>query len=121
MRRSTSHLAPPSHGSTAFDTHVVNSGFDEGCEKPREIALSLLQGGRIQGYLRMIGVAPTRFKVTLLWGQGMTAHRSHPHRPARCRRARLLPNVARKTKKAARLALAFSPQRLHLTFSCGST
>jgi NADH-quinone oxidoreductase subunit L len=53
-----------------FDTYVVNAGFDEGC---REVSgggglLARLQGGRVQGYLRMIGVALVALALWLLWG-----------------------------------------------------
>ena len=53
-----------------FDTYVVNSGFDEGCDTVSRSGqlLSLLQDGRIQGYLRMIGVALIVLVVFLLWG-----------------------------------------------------
>jgi NADH-quinone oxidoreductase subunit L len=53
-----------------FDAYVVNAGFDEGC---REVSrggqlLSRLQAGRVQGYLRMIGLALVALVVFLLWG-----------------------------------------------------
>jgi NADH-quinone oxidoreductase subunit L len=53
-----------------FDTYVVNSGFDEGCEGVVHGGhlLSLLQGGRVQSYLRMIGVALVGLVIFLLWG-----------------------------------------------------
>ncbi|MHB1675326.1 MAG: NADH-quinone oxidoreductase subunit L [Acidobacteriaceae bacterium] len=53
-----------------FDTTVVNAGFDEGCETVSRSGqiLSLLQGGRVQSYLRMIGVALVALAVFLLWG-----------------------------------------------------
>ncbi len=53
-----------------FDTHVVNPGFDEGCQgvsRGGQI-LSLLQGGRVQSYLRMIGLALIALAVFLFWG-----------------------------------------------------
>jgi NADH-quinone oxidoreductase subunit L len=53
-----------------FDTHVVNAGFDEGCQgvsRGGQI-LSLLQGGRVQSYLRMIGVALIALVLFLFWG-----------------------------------------------------
>jgi NADH-quinone oxidoreductase subunit L len=52
------------------DTKVVNAGFDEGCETVSRGGqiLSLLQGGRVQSYLRMIGVALIALAVFLLWG-----------------------------------------------------
>jgi NADH-quinone oxidoreductase subunit L len=53
-----------------FDTHVVNSGFDEGCEGVAGggRVLALLQGGRVQAYLRMIGCALIALVLFLLWG-----------------------------------------------------
>jgi NADH-quinone oxidoreductase subunit L len=53
-----------------FDTYVVNAGFDEGC---REVSrggrlLARLQVGRVQGYLRMIGLALVALALWLLWG-----------------------------------------------------
>jgi len=53
-----------------FDTHVVNAGFDEGCQTVSRGGqiFSLLQGGRIQSYLRMIGLALIVLVVLLLWG-----------------------------------------------------
>ena len=53
-----------------FDTAVVNAGFDEGCETVSRSGqvLALLQGGRVQSYLRMIGVALVALAVFLLWG-----------------------------------------------------
>ncbi|HUV96825.1 MAG TPA: NADH-quinone oxidoreductase subunit L [Acidobacteriaceae bacterium] len=52
------------------DTKVVNAGFDEGCETVSRGGqiLSLLQGGRVQSYLRMIGVALIALAGFLLWG-----------------------------------------------------
>ena len=53
-----------------FDAKVVNAGFDEGCESVSRGGqiLSLLQGGRVQSYLRMIGVALIALAIFLLWG-----------------------------------------------------
>ena len=53
-----------------IDTKVVNAGFDEGCETVSlgGQILSLLQSGRVQSYLRMIGVALIALAVFLLWG-----------------------------------------------------
>ena len=52
------------------DTKVVNAGFDEGCQT---VSLggqifSRLQGGRVQSYLRMIGIALIALAGFLLWG-----------------------------------------------------
>ncbi len=53
-----------------LDTKVVNAGFDEGCETVSRggQVLSRLQGGRVQSYLRMIGIALVALAVFLLWG-----------------------------------------------------
>jgi NADH:ubiquinone oxidoreductase subunit 5 (subunit L)/multisubunit Na+/H+ antiporter MnhA subunit len=53
-----------------FDTEVVNACFDEGCESVSRGGqiLSLLQGGRVQSYLRMIGIALIALASFLLWG-----------------------------------------------------
>jgi NADH-quinone oxidoreductase subunit L len=53
-----------------FDTSFVNAGFDEGCRSVSRggKTLSLLQAGRIQGYLRMVGVAFIVVVILLLWG-----------------------------------------------------
>jgi len=53
-----------------LDTHVVNAGFDEGCQGVSRGGqlFSLLQGGRVQSYLRMIGLALIALVVFLLWG-----------------------------------------------------
>jgi NADH-quinone oxidoreductase subunit L len=53
-----------------FDTAIVNGGFDTGCETVSYSAriLSLLQAGRIQGYLRTIGLALIVLAIFMLWG-----------------------------------------------------
>jgi NADH-quinone oxidoreductase subunit L len=53
-----------------LDAYVVNLGFDEGC---RRLAgggglLSRLQCGRVQRYLRLLGVGLTVLLVVLIWG-----------------------------------------------------
>ncbi len=57
------------HLDNFIDTHVVNSGFDEGCEGVSSSGrlLSLLQAGRVQGYLKIIAGALIVFTVLLLW------------------------------------------------------
>lgn len=54
----------------AIDTRVVNAGFDEGCQGVSRGGrfLSRLQDGRVQNYLRMIGLALIALAVFLLWG-----------------------------------------------------
>jgi NADH-quinone oxidoreductase subunit L len=53
-----------------FDEYVVNLGFDKGCQRLRGSAsvLSRLQNGRIQNYLRVIGIALVVLAVMLIWG-----------------------------------------------------
>ena len=52
------------------DTFVVNGGFDEGCETVSHggRTLSLLQSGRIQSYLRTIGLALIVLAILMFWG-----------------------------------------------------
>jgi NADH-quinone oxidoreductase subunit L len=53
-----------------FDEYVVNLGFDEGCQGMSEGGrfLSRLQNGRVQNYLRVLGVGLTAFVLFLVWG-----------------------------------------------------
>jgi NADH-quinone oxidoreductase subunit L len=53
-----------------FDTYIVNTGFDEGCEGVSRGGqlLSLLQGGQVQSYMRVIGCALIALTLFLLWG-----------------------------------------------------
>jgi NADH-quinone oxidoreductase subunit L len=53
------------------DEHVVNAGFDTGCESLRQSGgeLSKLQTGRVQAYLRVIGVALVGLVLFLIWGR----------------------------------------------------
>jgi NADH-quinone oxidoreductase subunit L len=53
-----------------IDAGVVNTGFDEGCAGVSRggQVLALLQSGRIQSYLRIIGCALIALIVFLLWG-----------------------------------------------------
>jgi NADH-quinone oxidoreductase subunit L len=53
-----------------LDEHVVNPGFDEGCRRLAKggMLMSRLQGGRVQAYLRFIGVALTVLVLFLIWG-----------------------------------------------------
>jgi NADH-quinone oxidoreductase subunit L len=52
-----------------FDTQIVNGGFDEGCETVSRGGklLSLLQGGRVQGYLQMIALGLIVLAILMLW------------------------------------------------------
>jgi len=58
------------HFDNFFDTSLVNPGFDEGCETVSRGGklFSLLQGGRVQSYLRIIGGALVALTILLLWG-----------------------------------------------------
>lgn len=57
------------HLDNFLDTHVVNSGFDEGCYTVSRSGklLSMLQAGRIQGYLKIVAGALIVFTILLLW------------------------------------------------------
>ncbi len=52
-----------------FDKWIVNSGFDEGCETVSAGGkmLAWLQGGRVQGYLGLLGLGFVVAVVLLLW------------------------------------------------------
>jgi NADH-quinone oxidoreductase subunit L len=53
-----------------FDGGVVNGAFDGGCESVSRggQVLALLQAGRVQTYLRIIGCALIALVIFLLWG-----------------------------------------------------
>jgi NADH-quinone oxidoreductase subunit L len=53
-----------------FDEYVINLGFDEGCQSARGGGklLALIQNGRVQDYLRIIGVALAALVLFLMWG-----------------------------------------------------
>jgi NADH-quinone oxidoreductase subunit L len=56
----------------AIDEFVINLGFDQGCERVSKggSLLSRLQGGQVQNYLRVIGVALVVLVLFLIWGGG---------------------------------------------------
>ena len=75
--RGASALVPascrPVLARAAFrDEYVVNLGFDEGCRGLRRGGgwMSRLQSGRVQNYLRVIGVALVALLLFLIWGCG---------------------------------------------------
>ena len=53
-----------------FDEFVINLGFDQGCGGVTRGGrlLSRLQNGRVQNYLRVIGVALAVLVLFLIWG-----------------------------------------------------
>lgn len=53
-----------------FDEYVVNLGFDEGCRGLSRGGdlMSRLQDGRVQNYLRILGVALAALVLVLIWG-----------------------------------------------------
>jgi NADH-quinone oxidoreductase subunit L len=53
-----------------FDYYGVNGGFDEGCKGLRAggRGLSRLQNGKVQNYLRVIGIALAVLALLLIWG-----------------------------------------------------
>jgi NADH-quinone oxidoreductase subunit L len=57
------------HLDNFLDTHVVNSGFDDGCESVSfgGQILARLQAGRVQGYLKIVAGALIVFTILLLW------------------------------------------------------
>jgi NADH-quinone oxidoreductase subunit L len=56
--------------SRIVDDYAVNLGFDRGCGQLRQGGgrLARLQNGRVQSYLRSLGVALTVLVLALLWG-----------------------------------------------------
>jgi len=54
----------------AFDEFVINLGFDQGCERARSGGglLSRLQDGRVQNYLRVLGLSLVVLVLLLIWG-----------------------------------------------------
>jgi NADH-quinone oxidoreductase subunit L len=56
--------------SRAFDEHAINPGFDEGCRRftAGGTLMSRFQDGRVQRYLRVLGVAAVALVLALLWG-----------------------------------------------------
>jgi NADH-quinone oxidoreductase subunit L len=56
--------------SRSTDVFVVNRIFDQSCEEAvlSGRLLSRLQGGRVQSYLRIIGIAFAGFVLFLIWG-----------------------------------------------------
>jgi NADH-quinone oxidoreductase subunit L len=58
--------------SDAFDKFAINLGFDQGCDGVTRGGklLSRLQDGRVQNYLRIIGVALVVLVLFLIWGGG---------------------------------------------------
>jgi NADH-quinone oxidoreductase subunit L len=53
-----------------FDEYVVNAGFDEACKSLTGGGglISRLQNGRVQNYLRVIGIGLTVLVLVLVWG-----------------------------------------------------
>ena len=56
--------------SRVFDEFVINLGFDRGCDGVGLGGkwLSRMQGGRVQSYLRVIGIALAVLALILIWG-----------------------------------------------------
>jgi NADH-quinone oxidoreductase subunit L len=54
----------------AFDEFVINLGFDQGCDGVTRGGkqLSRLQDGRVQNYLRLIGIGLVALVLILIWG-----------------------------------------------------
>jgi NADH-quinone oxidoreductase subunit L len=58
--------------SDAFDKFVINLGFDQSCDSVTfgGKQMSRLQNGRVQNYLRVIGIALAALVLLLIWGGG---------------------------------------------------
>lgn len=56
--------------NSSLDEFGVNAGFDHGCSELRATGtvFSLLQNGRVQRYLKMVGLAFGVLLLTLIWG-----------------------------------------------------
>ena len=61
-----------SHINRAFDELVINLGFDQSCDRVTRGGnwMSRLQDGRVQNYLRIIGVGLVVLVLFLIWGGG---------------------------------------------------
>jgi NADH-quinone oxidoreductase subunit L len=59
------------HVDSLFDASVINTGFDEGCESFVQGGriMSRLQSGRVQNYLRVLGLALIAFVLFLFWSR----------------------------------------------------
>ncbi len=53
-----------------FDEFVINGGFDTGCRGVKKAgdSLSLIQDGRVQNYLRVVGIVLVVLVIALAWG-----------------------------------------------------
>ena len=53
-----------------MDEEVVNLGFNQACDSVRDSSrtLSKIQDGKVQNYLRYIGVALVVLALALIWG-----------------------------------------------------
>lgn len=58
------------HADSLADAHVVNAGFDAGCDSVSfgARAVSMLQAGSVQRYLKLVGIALVVALVLLYWG-----------------------------------------------------
>jgi NADH-quinone oxidoreductase subunit L len=56
--------------SRVADEYAINLGFNQACERVRRggASLSRIQDGKVQHYLRVIGVALIAFLLLLIWG-----------------------------------------------------
>jgi NADH-quinone oxidoreductase subunit L len=59
-----------SWASRAFDEFVINLGFDQSCDGVSRSGklMSRLQDGRVQNYLRLIGIGLVALVLFLIWG-----------------------------------------------------
>jgi len=70
VRTVTGTVSGLAHLDRFTDETLVNGGFDEGCESVTlgGLILSLLQGGRVQNYMRGIGTALVVLAALMMWG-----------------------------------------------------
>ena len=56
--------------SRAFDEFVINLGFDQSCDGVSRSGrlMSRLQDGRVQNYLRILGLGLVALVLFLIWG-----------------------------------------------------
>jgi NADH-quinone oxidoreductase subunit L len=70
VRTVTGTVSGLAHMDRFTDETLVNGGFDEGCEglTVGGLILSLMQGGRVQNYMRGIGTILVVLAALLMWG-----------------------------------------------------
>ena len=67
----TDEMAQPEYWvNRAFDEFVINLGFDQSCDGVSRSGklMSRLQDGRVQSYMRIIGIGLVALVLFLIWG-----------------------------------------------------